>query len=294
MKRITTILLMIFMISQGFSQNQLSKNGFTIPGTLEECVSQLDKTFEKKAKTRFASLDESQLRKVSSIYLLNEWAENDSTAFVTYFQDRGINNDFGKEREYLTLLAFHRFLHAKPVNIDAEVRSIKAKNDSLKFIKEQRYRSLASSDTFNTMYIPKDIRECMSVLDQVTSSEVKEELKRSRQSDVELLFQPTLGRWMNSSWNLRDGSRIHHYLVGKGIDHADGMTGFLLRAYHHYLSAPQPDYDQLLNAYLPEYKKMKDLIRANERQLADSYVHSEDYKQFLKKRKISDFMVYKY
>lgn len=284
------LLFFIFGAHRCFCQ---ANSRFPIPSDLNQAVSELDKAFSRKAKQKFLSLKEQDLRKVSGIYLFHEWAQHDSTPFVRYYEKEGINNAVSNDRDYLTLLAFHRHLRGMKPDISREMVLIRQRNDSVSKARNERLSFILSADTISGNYIPRDIAECMAELDLIVSLELKDQIKLTPQSEL-MRFHHSLGSMMRTRWNLWEGSRLKTYLEKEGFQHPDGITQILLRCYHHYLNSPNPVYKSIFSAYLPEYSKMVELINANSRQLEASRSYSETYLEFLKTGKINDFTVYKY
>jgi len=72
-------------------------------------------------------------------------------------------------------------------------------------------------------------------LDELLLPEDIEWIKNSELDDLVLLHF-SLGMWIRNHWLNQPNSRIADQLRGMGFITLDGMSQFIIEAYHHYLN----------------------------------------------------------
>ncbi|HSP88561.1 MAG TPA: DUF6794 domain-containing protein [Ignavibacteriaceae bacterium] len=279
-----SLLLTINVFSQNSNNGKLSKNGFPIPESIEECITYLDNTFTKNVKKELKKIDEEELKNLYNIYIFDEWQEDDSTNFIKYFYDHNIEDK--SDREYLVLLAYQHYLLNKPFDFIRETERIKLYNDSLKIIealkieeekKERLY--LETLDTIKGVYIPKDINDCIRTLDSMLSTKFKNEFMKS-EDNVYREHLDSLGLWIRNNWGLRYGSRLSKYFENLGIHHPDHMAGIIRTIYFKYLNKLLIDINDEIKKEKESIPPVKSTIRFSPPILDDNY------KYFLKNKRI--------
>lgn len=312
MKKIISIFIFINIAQICLSQNDsISSNGFYIPKNISECNQQLDKIFGKKAKDKLKQLDENRLNcdyglpNFSGIYVLSEWLENDSTRLAGYLKEFSIT-EWG-EREYLITLAYHKYLNNKPFNIIIESKKIIHKKDSIEAIRKQEYIQDVVADSIDGVYIPTDIFSCFKQLDTLLCDTAKLSIKEKKDEVGLAEFHMGLGRWMRNNWGLWGGSRLQQYFFSKKVMHPDNMSGIILVAYNKYLNGYSIDIDTIINeekirsekllvptGVVEVYKKKRNGKKkiCNINEIPEEEFYSDEYKKFLRTRKIKDFDIY--
>ena len=100
----------------------------------------------------------------------------------------------------------------------------------------REYQLRIEMDSINGVYIPKDIEDCCVQLDKILSEKDKEYIKGLLKEDILKHLHFGLGMWIRNNWGLWGGSRLQQYFFDKKIDHPDGMSGEILRAYYDWLN----------------------------------------------------------
>ena len=98
----------------------------------------------------------------------------------------------------------------------------------------------------NGIYIPKDINEAMKDIDERIDSAGREKFKQVSEKESAKKFHFTFGQWMSHNWSLPQGSRLSHYLKGKGLTFVDDMMVTLSVCYHRHINGIPLDEDKLI------------------------------------------------
>ena len=101
--------------------------------------------------------------------------------------------------------------------------------------------------------IPRTLDEAMKKLAASMAEEDKKKLKESDPSDMGSLHFG-LGMGLRNGWRLWGGSRIHYFLLSRGISHPDNMSSVIMESFVKFLRGD--DYR------LPEEKENPDLAKA--------------------------------
>ncbi|MEZ4984387.1 MAG: DUF6794 domain-containing protein [Saprospiraceae bacterium] len=117
---------------------------------------------------------------------------------------------------------------------------------------EKAYAWRVRQETLYGVYIPMDLAQVFSQLNQL--SEAQDRTKFARLPEAKCTTVPFfgLGRWMSVNWGFYGGSRLTVYLNSMGLTHPDDMTRFLLLMYHRHLNKkpldPKHFIDELIAA----------------------------------------------
>lgn len=285
----------------------VSEHGFYIPQNLTEANEQLDKVLTPKAQTKFKNLKESDLQYVYfNIPLINEW---DDSRFTQYLNNHVQldRKQWGymdwQARQHLVLLSYLRHLNKQPFNVTAESHHFYAQADSV-MREEERVRQLhLVADSIDGVYIPRNLPESFTQLDQLLPDTVKQRLRHPDPQYGLAEFHMGLGMWMRNNWQLWGGSRLQQYLEGLGIRHPDNMSGAILMAYSDYLNGKSFDEKRFIalntadeptpspatdTASIEPSKATKQVvITVPEKTKWKDY--PKEYRHFLRRRKIDDF-----
>ena len=109
---------------------------------------------------------------------------------------------------------------------------------NLRFLAEKRQPDCGQGekDTTKTgVYIPRNIEECFLQLDTLLSPHLRSLIRNSKSiKEIDgLHFGP--GMWIRNNWGLWCGSRLQTYLLKRGLNHPDEMSGVIFDYYWDYL-----------------------------------------------------------
>jgi len=118
--------------------------------------------------------------------------------------------------------------------------------------------------------IPKNIVECIAVLEATVPSEIVEKFIGTDETSV-YEFHHTIGRQLRNNWGLWQNSPLSQWFFSIGVYHADDMSGIIFTTFHRYINKRQIDlagqvvyYENYWKNSLGEegYEKMKSDILA--------------------------------
>lgn len=122
----------------------------------------------------------------------------------------------------------------------------------------EKYNKNIKKTRINGVYIPKDLDEAFSEIEQLAK---KESLDKFKAADAEFVVKRLhygLGRWIILNWNFYDGSRISHHIKSYGVTHPDDQVRFLLFALHNHLNKKELDLENISSRLILERKAIID------------------------------------
>jgi len=124
----------------------------------------------------------------------------------------------------------------------AELDSVYAKNIKLSKI--------------NGTYIPRNLDDAHRRLNKLTPDDAVEKFKNAPDGEtVSRKLHFGIGRWMIVNWSFEEGSRLSHFLKGKGLLHPDDMAQFILRTYYRKLNELSENDQVIIDQLAVERKK---------------------------------------
>jgi hypothetical protein len=122
---------------------------------------------------------------------------------------------------------------------------------------EQEYQERIKQKEIDGIYIPKDLNDAFTQLDQLIDDADKDKTRSVEEElAVKKLF-PTLGRWMWVNWHFMEGSRLSAYLASYGLKSPEDMSSFLIRSYHRYLNKKDLDIKGQMAVFKAKYEQKK-------------------------------------
>ena len=100
----------------------------------------------------------------------------------------------------------------------------------------RKYEENILKEEINGVYIPIDIDDAMTQLDNIANEESRAKLIGADEELVVERLNRGLGKWMISKWNFYDGSRLSHHLKQQGVSLPNDMSSFLIRTYYRQLN----------------------------------------------------------
>ena len=84
------------------------------------------------------------------------------------------------------------------------------------------------------IYIPKNIEEAISILNEMLSNDDKKYLFEEGAISV----HHTLGRWIRNNWGLweEESNDLKEHLISIGFTHPDDMSNYIIEEYIKYLN----------------------------------------------------------
>ena len=233
-KNIIIILLSLHSLLSSAYEKEL--NDYPIPRNINGCFRILDKTIEPEDKELVKALHEDSICNHEEFTyphmdFYHHWIQTDErpSRLVKYFERKGFYN-YDEICETI-LVSYHRYLNNQEIDLEKQNERFTERRKIRKEEQDKRareYQLRIEMDSINGVYIPKDIEDCCVQLDKILSEKDKEYILKH------LHFG--LGMWIRNNWGLWGGSRLQQYFFDKKIDHPDGMSGEILRAYYDWLN----------------------------------------------------------
>ncbi len=217
---------------------------YPIPRNINGCIKLLDKTMSADDKELIKTLPEDSFCNHEEFTyphmdFYHHWIQTDErpSRLVKYFERKGFYN-YGEIYETI-LVSYHRYLNNQEIDLEKQNERFTERRKIRKEEQDKRareYQLRIEMDSINGVYIPKDIEDCCVQLDKILSEKDKEYIKGLSVEDLINNLHFGLGIWIRNNWGLWGGSRLQQYFFDKKLDHPDGMSGEILRAYYNWLN----------------------------------------------------------
>lgn len=106
----------------------------------------------------------------------------------------------------------------------------------------------------NNTYIPSNLEEAVNHVIQNMDKDSIEAIKKSTSMHE---FHFTTGMAMRNDWGLWSGSSLRSWFVDRGIDHADDMSGIIMKAIWCRVQDEDFNLDQEIAKYQEYWSKVK-------------------------------------
>ena len=100
---------------------------------------------------------------------------------------------------------------------------------------EANYTRRITLEVINGVYIPADLEDAFSELERLSEPAGIARFKKAPEEEIRRRLHFGLGRWILINWGLEDGSRISHFLKGKGFSVPDDMVRMIIVGWHRHL-----------------------------------------------------------
>ena len=94
----------------------------------------------------------------------------------------------------------------------------------------------AEKQAEDTVYIPKDLQDCLLQLDILLSSGLRDTIRQMEEEEFNTAAHFGLGMWLRNRWRLWGNTRLNKYFNGLGLFHPDDISHLILQSYHRYLN----------------------------------------------------------
>ena len=143
-----------------------------------------------------------------------------------------------------------------------------AKSSEAQF--DSAYAVRITMEEINGVYIPENLGDAFAELERLTSQSDLQKFRNLSEEIARDKLHFSLGRWMIHNWGFYEGSRMSHYLKGRGLEHPDDMAKVLLVSFHRHLNGVPLEVDQQIAVF----RAMRDQERA-EREARKKVIHEE-------------------
>ena len=251
------ILTLLFVMIQTISYSQKVKT----PKNIDEAIKILNTDCSDSLKQIIKKTPNDSL-----IYLIYPWGRNanyktiskwttglDSkrkTKLEKYYSKLGIN--YPKHIEKIVLISFKIVLNDNDF-IHEDIIKLFQKTEQ-KWRKEDKERF--TTDTLRNVYIPKNLEECFTQIDNFWDDSTKLQVKDWTEDEFIAKTHFGFGMWMRNNWQLWGGSRLSNYFNEMGIYHPDDMSGIIINSYHRYLTGKEIKLEEQIEVYQGYWEKL--------------------------------------
>ena len=151
------------------------------------------------------------------------------TKIAKYFLKRGISID--RHIQSIIMIAFQRTLLHDTFSENNII--LPYKNKEARW--NEQLKNKFKSDSLYGRYIPKDIDDCIRLLDSMFSDSSKVKIKNMTENEFTSILHHSLGMQLRNRWYLWSGSRLSSYFNSIGIYHPDNYTGIIFKSYYRHL-----------------------------------------------------------
>ncbi len=158
------------------------------------------------------------------------------------------NNELKRTKLSIDTLGEILWIYDHEIEIDSFLKFISKSDPPKKILSEDRF----ILDSIDGVYIPKDLTDCFQQIDSFWDDSTKTMVKSCTEDEFVAKSHHGFGMWIRNNWGLWTGSRLSKYFNEKGIDHADYMSGAILKNYHRYLNGQDIEISTSEPQYLPD------------------------------------------
>jgi hypothetical protein len=101
---------------------------------------------------------------------------------------------------------------------------------------EANYAKRIRLEMIDGVYIPADLADAHEELSRLSEPNALLQFKQSPEDSIRRKLHFGLGRWILVNWGFEDGSRLSHYLKGKGVSVPDDMVEVIILTWHRQLN----------------------------------------------------------
>lgn len=101
---------------------------------------------------------------------------------------------------------------------------------------QANYAKRIKLEMINGVYIPFDLDDAFSELERLSDPKGLAEFKAAPEDSVRRKLHFGLGRWILINWGFEEGSRMSHYMKGRGVSIPDDMVEVIIITWHRKLN----------------------------------------------------------
>jgi hypothetical protein len=102
---------------------------------------------------------------------------------------------------------------------------------------EANYATRIKQEMINGVYIPIDLEDAFTELERLSEPKGLIEFKTAPEDSIRRKLHFGLGRWILINWGFEEGSRLSHYMKGRGVSLPDDMVDVIIITWHRRLNA---------------------------------------------------------
>ena len=101
---------------------------------------------------------------------------------------------------------------------------------------------------------PKNLTECIQMLDKTLKKEDKEYIKTLTEEEFLMESHFTIGMGIRNEWIRGGNPELVKFFLEKGVKHPDDMSAMILTSYYRYLLGKEIDFEGQISAHKKQLK----------------------------------------
>ena len=102
---------------------------------------------------------------------------------------------------------------------------------------------------------PKNLTECIQMLDKTLKKEDKEYIKTLTEEEFFMESHFTIGMGIRNEWIRSGNPELVTFFLEKGVKHPDDMSAMILTSYYRHLLGKEIDLERQISAYKKELEQ---------------------------------------
>lgn len=174
----------------------------------------------------------------------------------------------------LLLMTVFQLAYAQPPGTVSKQLKAQKEAEAEQNAFEEDYDYRIRQQVLYGVYIPKDLADVFSQLNEKTDQDSRKKFMAMSEEDAGHKLHFSLGRWIIHNWGFYGGSRLTKYLNDIGIHNPDDMARFIIITYHRELNNKPLGVKELVE----EFQEMREAER-KKRLEEGEIIHEETRKR---------------
>ena len=102
---------------------------------------------------------------------------------------------------------------------------------------------------------PKNLTECIQMLDKTLKKEDKEYIKTLTEDEFFMESHFTIGMGIRNEWIRSGNPELVTFFLDQGVKHPDDMSAMILTSYYRYLLGKEIDFEGQISAHKKELEQ---------------------------------------
>ena len=102
---------------------------------------------------------------------------------------------------------------------------------------------------------PKNLTECIQMLDKTLKKEDKEYIKTLTEDEFFMESHFTIGMGIRNEWIRSGNPELVTFFLDQGVKHLDDMSAMILTSYYRHLLGKEIDFEGQISAYKKELEQ---------------------------------------
>ena len=102
---------------------------------------------------------------------------------------------------------------------------------------------------------PKNLTECIQMLDHILKKEDKEKAKTLTEEEFFMESHFSLGMGIRNEWIRSGNPELMKFFLDEGVKHPDDMSAMILTSYYRHLLGKEIDFEGQISAHKKQLEK---------------------------------------